>query len=1245
MRDALCALILLVTILETPAGSQTMLPLAHILVHAPMDREEGRAWVRYGALRREPLPFSRDSKAMLPDGALVGNGQPRFVVGREHEAILLEGGHYQWGQRGTTNWLSASAADLEPSAWVASDRLLCKRSTLGGTDRATLLATALKPATLLSPETPLPHRAEFHIASVHVRLASPGGSIRLSVLCGEHTFGAETAVSAKNDEWQRLFVRFKLPKDASPTVRMRLELAGQTSVLLSRAMLEQAAQHYHNRQTPSSWIPGRTHRHLERIVVPILPETFQPMGGTIAFWVKPLDQTTLSTYVAVGAGWTVPLRIEKRSDDSVRATLGKKRLELGRIPRQEWSHITLVWNAQSASAYLNGTQQAHLALDAPPLPNLETMIDKGYLLGIGTDDLGTFARSTGANAAMDEFLVFDTPLTAEQVAALAANPNILAGAYPELSVDTSTFRRAYGREERNGSARLPVHGRGPLQVCIDKQTVLDRKLRWYSADTIEVRVQPAGLLSGLHELLLSTPGGTASSRVSFRVGPAKLRDRFHVVGWNVPSDKLAEFAAAGGTVNSSHPDMRAERLHVRRGLWGMWRFSERASPPLDAPESWRTIRPDAKPGAVFLANSAVREAAFAHATQRIEDAHRHPFLLMALINTEWHASMDFSPASLEHASERFGLDLAQWPLDKALIEQFGPQAIEAAEAGIAEKESSRTGRRQPVLRPFNLLCPQHLPQPFQPAAGTIRASNPLYAYTQWWHREQALAPFNDALADIFRAKVPGIQPLFDPMLRGPSIRRYRKMRYAQEWVYVQNPLAMIPVQEALATICQDLSMKPTGMPQFLFKAGTAAPFSSTPPGDIMIEATWLACARPIDMMTYWGWQLVFGPGKMLTPQKAQELFGDLSWDEARKKARSMKIRGGPHLWHAGAFEAFHTLDETLFTPYGELIRRWENAPRHIAIVKSLASEVFSTERWWSAHAHGPGAIALAATGLPHDVLYDEDCTRARLAQYEALVLPAVRVLPENAFAAVRDFADKGGVVLADAEFAKFVPGATPIPEWAAAHLHQALEALGCSKALRPIPQPGAFTVNELELDDTRYLVAVNDLRVPGPLLGKWKKVRETGQAQTVRIGLPDTDWTAAYDLTRSRPLKGAPGASATIDLPAAGGVILAFCKQRFGQISLEARATRKSNDTFRAVELQIHAKDDEGRRFRSPVPCSVRILRPDGTEDDHSQSLLLRNGRATLLFSATDIPGDAPWRIQVREQLTGTTQICELRRL
>ncbi|NUQ01560.1 MAG: LamG domain-containing protein, partial [Armatimonadetes bacterium] len=409
----------------TPAGAQVAAGF-----YLPMDRGGGGPVVWYGPGCREPLPFQRESTARAEDGGLLSDHQPRYVPGKLGEAIVYEGGDYWMHHRGTTNWLPAALALVDDSGlWEAVGAAQLEPTTAGlvgdGALRATLRTGGVAAARVRSTPFTLAHPAEFHLASVYVRGAQAKG-VRLAVLDPGLRFAAQSEPLDPGADWRRLFVRFQLPKDARPKdLRLVLTAAEGAVVEFDGAMVEQAATHYHDRRSPSSWIPGMVSRALEKSTLEVWPETLDPVRGTLALWVRPLDQVTNSTLLAIGTGWTTPWRLSRDTRGEGLAEVGAAKLRLGPLPAEAWTHLAVVWEADLCRAYRNGRQVAETKCPAADLPTVEAMTAGAFRVGVGHDDLGQFARSIGANAALDEVWLSGEAWPAERVLLAATQPELL----------------------------------------------------------------------------------------------------------------------------------------------------------------------------------------------------------------------------------------------------------------------------------------------------------------------------------------------------------------------------------------------------------------------------------------------------------------------------------------------------------------------------------------------------------------------------------------------------------------------------------------------------------------------------------------------------------------------------------------------------------------------------------------------------------------------------------------------------
>lgn len=491
----------------------------------------------------------------------------------------------------------------------------------------------------------------------------------------------------------------------------------------------------------------------------------------------------------------------------------------------------------------------------------------------------------------------------------------------------------------------------------------------------------------------------------------------------------------------------------------------------------------------------------------------------------------------------------------------------------------------------------------------------------------------------------------DPIARRPPLRSHRHVRIAQDWVYYPELYHVVALTEQLQALARgQVDMGTSTMPQFLLKAGMAAPFNGMPSADMFREAAWLASSRQTRLLTFWNAENAFSQGDQLTAPELARLT----------PAELEKAKG----WDPSLRQAFIDVSRELWEPFGALLPQWRDAPRRIAVVHSLAGLLFGDVRWFDGSTLPD---ALARSGVPYDLLLDEDFDDPEfsLQQYDLIVLPALKALPATAVSKLRQAAGDGIQIIADPAFAMAtaLPEARVLPANQTAGTRQqellqeelrlleqfsgrtdapayveAMEELSrqrppafadLDKLLAELPRMplrrelGQAFWNILELDGASYLIAINDLRVAGPLYGPYGKVREKGVPQQVVFVPQATRFRYAWDLTTGGALS--PD-RLTLNLAPGSGRIIMLSNTPVGTLQMQLPQSARRG-TFFAVAVDLPAAGG--------IPAEVIFNDPSGRRSSHSHYTLIRNGALRLRLPAA---WDAPigrWQITIRELATG----------
>jgi hypothetical protein len=278
-------------------------------------------------------------------------------------------------------------------------------------------------------------------ASVFARATpdSEGSVLRLSVRCGEMV--ADVASPPLTADFVRVVLPFRAKADVAT---LSLEASGDGRVIVDGAQLEA-----NGRSFPRSFNP-KTGGKLggEWVDIPARKEIFDPNRGSIAFWTRPnwVGQSspgspffTLFSAISTAnqqrpkslCGMMILARnnpdraVARDSHHAITVSFTDRSgkvadyfvpLEGSFIP-DAWAHVVVTWEVKpagesSSSFYVNGRRVAErrFVIDGIGPP---TNVRMGYGAGSYADGL------------MDEFCIFDRPLTDAEAAELAARTSLL----------------------------------------------------------------------------------------------------------------------------------------------------------------------------------------------------------------------------------------------------------------------------------------------------------------------------------------------------------------------------------------------------------------------------------------------------------------------------------------------------------------------------------------------------------------------------------------------------------------------------------------------------------------------------------------------------------------------------------------------------------------------------------------------------------------------------------------------------
>lgn len=1239
--------------------------------------------------------FERLSQAFTDALQEVPVNEPRFAPGLFGLGVLVEPGYESPARYECRNWLPPVVAEVLPRpgtgfpfAAVAGARLGILQAAEGearGPEAPVLEGAAALHVTCAEPGSGVETRAPVSVlngnytASVHVR-GDPddlrdGDRAVLQIV--DSARGAVLAESAQavTASWRRVevdaavgaFTRDVSQQAYTPvTLRVTGARPGQVLVLDAFMLEMRGGYSYAGTSGASSWLPGHACRAPEVLDADDLRPCFAGQTGSAAlrFRLRGGPQAWRTLFELAGPNrWEPHLQVRLAGDR--RLHLGRRRQE----PRDlavdaplaagVWHHVAVTWTADRATVYLDGVRKG--SLDGLEIPARPSAIR-----------LGSGGPNAAANAVLDEIFLYDRELAEEEVGRLARSEVPGAGlAMPAVTLRPRRFIEclAHGWEPQPWTCDVRNQSGAPLpetevSLRLGAHLELRRALGTLPAGSVtpvEFRFLP-DLAVGTYPLTVAVRSAGREAAVFRRqvdVTPApEPAANLQVLPWKATFSRAYGFTCGGGDLAETMREGLAWAPHVQ--FLGCPRT-------LDGEDVVHDM--NGKPGLPRLNSPFIFEQVHREAARLAEQLAPAPALRAVTFNseTQWIWSHDFSPENAAWVRQTFHLELDAW-------------------------RDPPGGDTNAAMLPYGRLRPG-VAGLARPDDGIVDPATPFYAYHRWFHGP--LAPteafLNQTLSDALTRRRPDVLTIQEPILRRPAVRAFDRMGIAQEWFYYQDPLEAVMVQECLNAAVRGTGMRPSGMPQFLFKAGTAAPYSGLPTADLFREAAWLCALQPVRLFTYWNFDAVPRAGfenayvRCVTKAELDALLGSPrpSWPEARRALESGGAQAAKLLaWTPELAEAFRTFHRDQVGPLGALIPQWRNRPRRVAILRSFASQLYGDVRW-------PGTTWLERCvmecGVPFDVLLDEDFEGGEdpLAGYQLLVVSGAVCLTRPAAEALQRFADRGGVIVTDPETKVALPGARvlrprdaapaparpdgmePAPGTRLAAPGPGEPADAAAAAPLPpggpgpgLPDPAFLDVlesavtpearsltpftwpNLLEAEGAFYLGVVNDLRLQGPLYGHFGRVRETGAPHHALVRVAAGLGAVAYDLLSQEQVlltPDGPTLTAGLDLPPGGARVLVLLPGPVARLELEAELTAAQWGDHRGRQVAVRGLllDDQGRIVPGLVPATITWVHPDGSRSDFSHHTVFRRG---VLECALPVLANGPrgaWRVRVLERASG----------
>ncbi len=392
--------------------------------------------------------------------------------------------------------------------------------------------------------------------------------------------------------------------------------------------------------------------------------------------------------------------------------------------------------------------------------------------------------------------------------------------------------------------------------------------------------------------------------------------------------------------------------------------------------------------------------------------------------------------------------------------------------------------------------------------------------------------------------------------------------------------------------------------------------------DHMREAFWSKMSRPIRGIMYHGWQSLVDAGSkkgyVFTNPRTQEVLTELTRNVVR--------------------------------PLGPTLLQVPDRKPDVAVLESFASQVFAgrgTHGWsgsWEADMH----LMLQWAHLQPKIVFDETVLRDGLTAYRVLVMPYCDVLTKGVVRRIKDFQQRGGIVVADEFLCPAIVPDIVIPTIARtgkaepdkARLQAAAGTL--RRELDPFYTRYGDTANPdivlrfRQYGDSDYLFALNDRRTYGGYVGHHLKVMEQGLPTwgTLTVGRKGG---FVYDLVR-HVLVPSQANAAGLEFDASfgpgDGTVFMVTDQKIASVRLTAPAAARRGQP---LDVTVSVVDSAGAPIKAIVPVHFEIIDPQGKPAEFSGYYGAKDGTVTLHLNlaANDAPGG--WTIRAQELASGRT--------
>jgi hypothetical protein len=386
------------------------------------------------------------------------------------------------------------------------------------------------------------------------------------------------------------------------------------------------------------------------------------------------------------------------------------------------------------------------------------------------------------------------------------------------------------------------------------------------------------------------------------------------------------------------------------------------------------------------------------------------------------------------------------------------------------------------------------------------------------------------------------------------------------------------------------------------------------------EAFWTKIARPIRGIMYHGWESLVPTGSP----------------------------GGYRYTHPETQRELARLIHEVVQPLGPTLLQTPAIRSDVAQLQSFASEVFAgSGTWgWGRSWLSDAFLVLLYARLQPEIVFDETVVQRGLDGYRVLLLADCEVLTESVAARIREFQQRGGIVVGDQRLPPSIKPNVLLPCYQRTGDAKADKAALMVLAEKLRQDLGSRYHRYVDTDNpdvipylrrnkgADYVFLVNDRREYGEYVGHHGMVMENGlpSRATVSIGRPSG---FAYDLVehRAMPVKQQDGRLlAQVNLAPCDGLLCMIVSTRIDRVAIDGPVLAPRGE---AVTYSIAVLDPQGRPVEAVVPMDIRVRDAAGGEAEFSGYHAAIDGKLTLKLTIAPNDPMGIWQLDARELASG----------